>query len=537
MAHAGESADDWPTPCVPFFKTLAAVLPAGVDARAAGALNLAEYQVRAGELCAILAQSGGEKARMRKVRSELGGLLRVVAGLYDYLKTTALASGNVYFGGLLNEIDQARAHVGHLSAGVDEERAGWHSEDTYTHMLADFRYAARTRACLPTWYAARAHEHACRLSVRRAHTSMLTDLVSHARRSSGANRVPARASIGARCADRTCRRVFACSAQLMDSVCPNKLASTVEECTERLTRLEQSLTTCPSECTKEDRSWLLCAVLDLSISRFTDAPLAPNFTCAADSLKGIVQDFEKGDTGKQYWGNYNGVTDVLTEMQQENGPLSGAQHRESADKYAALLRPPTDLADASIDVMIQFLTAVKETKAALDSAKPTDGEETSSLVAWLTDGMLGACVPWLGKEACSDLGIFVAAVSRRFEELYASGNLRNAVMCALQMILNNATDLVHGAKRCETWRATHLSAPRVRRLREREESQSEVQTEVFTACKKLFAPPEQASPRAGKHARDTATLHDGTDSSRDVRLKRHCERGDATAGAAAAAGV
>ena len=175
MAHAGESADDWPTPCVPFFKTLAAVLPAGVDARAAGALNLAEYQVRAGELCAMLAESGGGKARMRKVRSELGGLLRVVAGLYDYLKTTALASGNVYFGGLLNEIDQARAHVAHLSAGVDEERAGWHSEDTYTSMLADFRYAACTRACLPTWYAARAHEHACRLSVRRAHASMLAD--------------------------------------------------------------------------------------------------------------------------------------------------------------------------------------------------------------------------------------------------------------------------------------------------------------------------------------------------------------------------
>ena len=150
MAHAGESADDWPTPCVPFVKTLAAVLPAGVDARAAGALNLAEYRACAEELRAVLAEYGGEKARMRKVRSELGELLRVVAVLYGYLKTTALASRNVYFGGLLKEIDQARAHVAQLSAGVDEESAGWHSKDTYTRMLADFRYTARTRACLPT---------------------------------------------------------------------------------------------------------------------------------------------------------------------------------------------------------------------------------------------------------------------------------------------------------------------------------------------------------------------------------------------------
>jgi hypothetical protein len=139
MAHAGESADDWPPPCVPFVDTLAAVLPAGVDARAAGALNLAEYQARAGELRAMLAESGGEKARMRNVSSELGKLLRVVAVLYDYLKTTALASRNVYFGGFLDEIDLALAHVVHLSAGVNEKRAGWHLKDTYTRMLADFR--------------------------------------------------------------------------------------------------------------------------------------------------------------------------------------------------------------------------------------------------------------------------------------------------------------------------------------------------------------------------------------------------------------
>lgn len=329
----------------------------------------------------------------------------------------------------------------------------------------------------------------------------------------------------------------------MDSVCPNKLASTVEECTGRLTRLQRCLTTCPSECTTEDLSGLLCAVLHLCISRFTDAPFTSKFTCAVDCLKHIVQDFENGDAGKQYWGNYNGVADVLTEMQEENGPLSGALHRESADKYAALLRPPTDLADASIDVMIQFLTAVKETKAALDSATPTDGEETFSLVPWLTDGMLQVCTPWLGKEACSDLGTFVRAVSQRFEELYASGKLRNAVMCALQMILNNATDLVYGARRCETWRATHLSAPRVGRLRERDESQSEVEKEVSTACQMLFAPPEkeeeaeQASPRAGKHARDTAILHEGTDTARNARPKRFCVRVDATAGVAAAPGV
>ena len=190
-------------------------------------------------------------------------------------------------------------------------------------------------------------------------------------------------------------------------------------------------------------------------------------------------------------------------MQEETGPLSGAQHRESADKYAALLRPPTDLADAGIDVMIQFLMAVKETKAALDSAKPTDGEETSSLVACLTDGMLRACVPWLGKKACLDLGTFLQAVSHRLEELYASANLRNAVMCAEQMMLNNAADFVHGVRRCETWRATHLSAPRAGRLRHRcEEESANVEREVFTACDELFEPPEQAeqaSPRAGKH--------------------------------------
>jgi len=141
MAHAGESAADWPPPCAQFVKALAAVLPTGMDARAAGTLNLAEYQARAGELRAMLAESGGEKARMRQVRSELGKLLGVVAVLYDYLKTTALASRNVYklFGGLLDEIDLARSHVAHLNAGVDQKRAGWHLKDTYTPMVADFR--------------------------------------------------------------------------------------------------------------------------------------------------------------------------------------------------------------------------------------------------------------------------------------------------------------------------------------------------------------------------------------------------------------
>ena len=327
----------------------------------------------------------------------------------------------------------------------------------------------------------------------------------------------------------------------MECVCPNDLASTVEECTGRLARLEQCLAACPSGCTAEDLGRLLCAVLHLSISRFTEAPALSGSTCAADSIKHFVEDFEKHNAGKQYWGNYNGVADVLAEMQEETGPLSGAQHRESPDKYAALLRPPTDLADAGIDVMIQFLMAVKETKAALDSAKPTDGEETSSLVAWLTDGMLRACVPWLRKEACLDLGTFLHAVSHRLEELYASANLRNAVMCAEQMMLNNAADFVHGVRRCETWRATHLSARGAGRLRHRGELESaNVEREVFTACDELFAPPEQggqALPGTGKHERDAATLSDAADAGRDERLKRHCAGGGANAGSAPGASV
>tara|TARA_Y100000389_G_C17365106_1_gene465867 strand:+ start:144 stop:1127 length:984 start_codon:yes stop_codon:yes gene_type:complete len=327
----------------------------------------------------------------------------------------------------------------------------------------------------------------------------------------------------------------------MECVCPSDLASTVQECTGRLARLEQCLAACPSECTAEDLGRLLCAVLHLCISRFTDAPLAPNFTCAADSLKHLVEDFEKRDAGNQFWGNYNGVADALAKMRARAGSESGQLCPESAGKYAALLRPPTDLADAKITVWIEFLKDVEQTTAALACAKPADGEEASSLVACLAEGMLQACTPWLGKKACSDLGTFVPAVSHRFEELYASGNLRNAVMCALQMILNNATDLVHGARRCENWRATHLSAPRAGRLRERGESQSaQVEPEISTACDELFAPleqAEQASPRAGKHARDTATLHDGTDTGRNARPKRFCARVDATAAAPAAAGV
>lgn len=139
MAHTDAFVEEWPAPCVPFVKQLAAVLE--LDAQAVRALDLAEYQARARELRAMLAESGGEKARMHQVRSELGKLLGVVAVLYDYLKTTALASRNVYklFGGLLDEIDLALAHVAHLSAGVDQKRAGWHLKDTYTPMLADFR--------------------------------------------------------------------------------------------------------------------------------------------------------------------------------------------------------------------------------------------------------------------------------------------------------------------------------------------------------------------------------------------------------------
>jgi len=141
MAHADEYAAEWPAPCVSFVKQLRAALPASVDVPSVGALDLAEYQARAKELCAMLAESGGEKARTRKVRRELDRLLQVVWVLYDYLKTTAVASRNVYkeFGGLLDEIDLALAHVAHLSAGVDEQRAGWHSRDTYASMLADFR--------------------------------------------------------------------------------------------------------------------------------------------------------------------------------------------------------------------------------------------------------------------------------------------------------------------------------------------------------------------------------------------------------------
>jgi len=142
MAHAGESAAEWPPPCAPYVEALALeVLPASVDAPAVGALNLAEYQARAGELRAMLAETGGEKARTHKVRWKLGKLLQVVALLYDYLKTTAVASRNVFqaVGGLHDEIDLALAHVKHLSAGVDEQHAGWHSKDTYTTMLADFR--------------------------------------------------------------------------------------------------------------------------------------------------------------------------------------------------------------------------------------------------------------------------------------------------------------------------------------------------------------------------------------------------------------
>jgi hypothetical protein len=286
----------------------------------------------------------------------------------------------------------------------------------------------------------------------------------------------------------------------------------------------------------------LCAVLDLSISRFTDAPLAPNSTCAADSLKHLVEDFEKRDAGNQYWDNYNGVADALAKMRARAGSESGLLCPESAGKYAALLRPPTDLADVEqIAVYIEFLKDVEQTTAALACAKPGGGEKASSLVACLAEGMLQACTPWLDKKACSDLGTFLAAVSHRFEELYASANLRNAVMCAEQIILNNATDLVHGARRCETWRATHLSAPRAGRLRERGKSQSaQVETEVFDACDELFAPPEQGEQAllgTGKHERDAATFSDAADEGRDARQKRHCAGVGENAGTAPAASV
>jgi hypothetical protein len=123
---------------VPFVKQLAAVLE--VDAQAVRPLHLAEYQALAAELRATLAETAGVKARTRQLRAKLGRLLRVVVLLYDYLKTTALASRIVYkeYGGLLDGIDSARALVADISAGVDEERAGWDSKDMYKTMLADF---------------------------------------------------------------------------------------------------------------------------------------------------------------------------------------------------------------------------------------------------------------------------------------------------------------------------------------------------------------------------------------------------------------
>ena len=304
----------------------------------------------------------------------------------------------------------------------------------------------------------------------------------------------------------------------MECVCPNDIASTVEECTTSLARLEQCLVSCPSECTAEELRGLLCAVLHLSISRLTDAHPAPGAKCAAESLKHVVGDFEQRDAGNQYWGNYNGVADALAEMQAGTGPQSGAQHRESAGKYAGLLRLPTDLEEAKIDGLIQLLNEVKETKAALDSAKPTDGQEAFSLVAWLADGMVQACVPWLGEKACLNIGTCFEAALHRFEELYASGNLRNAVTFTKQVMLNNTADFVRGAERCEAWRETHQSVPRAGRLRELDELQSaHVETEVLTACDELFAPPGQVSTGGGKHERDAGT-------SRDAHQKRHCSQ-------------
>lgn len=144
MAHALESAVEWPPQCLPFVERLRAVLPADVDAQAARALSTPEYQARAGELRAMLAETGGENARMRTLRTVLGKLLGVVALLYDYLKTTVVASRNVYkeLGGLVDEIDLALAHIVQLSTGVDKKRAGWDSKDTYMRMIVDFRYNA-----------------------------------------------------------------------------------------------------------------------------------------------------------------------------------------------------------------------------------------------------------------------------------------------------------------------------------------------------------------------------------------------------------
>lgn len=334
------------------------------------------------------------------------------------------------------------------------------------------------------------------------------------------------------------RDVLARSAQVMECICKNDMASTVQECTARLGRLEQCLVSCPGECKPDDLRRLLHAVLRLCISRFTDARLASGDKYAAQILESVAEDFEKRDAGYQYWGNYNAFADALANMNEESRCKSRPQRLGSAGNYAVLLRPPTDLPRADLSVFIEFLKAVEETKAALVSAEPEGGNDVFTLftlLAWLSDGMVKPCVSWLGKKACANIGTCFQAMSDRFEKVYASTNLHNAVTFVEQFMLNNCADFSHGVQQCDAWCEKHLSAPRAGRLRERGQLHwVDVETEVFTACDELFAPAEdaeQAAAGAGKHGRDarmspaatdTATPLD-TDACRDARGKRHCK--------------
>ena len=185
-------------------------------------------------------------------------------------------------------------------------------------------------------------------------------------------------------------------------------------------------------------------------------------------------------------------------MNEEQSCISGTQRRKIPADFAALLLVPSNLAQATLPQTIQFLGAVDKTQNAMANTSAEHDNGALELVTWLSDSIGRACIPWLGAEACSNLGGCFQAVQDRLEEVYASMNLYNACVLMLQTMLNHSTNYPHAAARlggwCEEHHSTRAIPARTGRLREQGTSEwADVEMKVFSACQQLFAPPAQCA--------------------------------------------
>jgi hypothetical protein len=304
----------------------------------------------------------------------------------------------------------------------------------------------------------------------------------------------------------------------MECICPNDMASTVQKCKQKLLRLQECLVSSPGQCEPNDLRRLLDKVLCLCISRFTDLRLTFGDEFIVRDLDLVYKDWEQREAGHQYWGDFKGLSGAFESLQQQGTYIKGTQRIESAEEYAVLLHPPKDIQSAELPAYLTFLQAINETMAALTGALQINGKTGLKLVASLSNKLVQACKPWLGQDACKNLGTCFKALPHAFEQMYASANLLSACLFVGPILLNNCAQFPYAIKRLDAWCKKHFATRRTVRLREHAELQlHDIEREVVDACYELFAPPTeaaqaaQASTGVGKRARDPGMSPDAID--------------------------